>query len=200
MLTNKLKESFNKKWENCWPVSDLRPLALLDLISYLFFIKRTDDLGLIHQKVETGGMNNFIYTKEIEDFTWSSLQNLTDREIHQLFVKEQGVIGLMNNYAQLNSLYSDYFKAPLLIEPTPKLISNAIQIINIIETNDNATREKIVEYLFTKSKISSKNNQVFLPEPILKLMISFAEPVPGDIIFDPAAGKWQPAYKRFQIY
>lgn len=188
MLTNKLKESLNKKWGNCWPVSDLRPLALLDLISYLFFIKKIDDFELIHQKVKTAGMDNFIYTKEIEDFSWSTLQSLTDREIHQLFIKEHGVIDLMNNYAQLNSLYSDYFKSPLLIEPTPKLISNAIQIINIIETNDNATREKIVEYLFAISKINSKNNQVFLPEHILKLMISFAEPVPGDIIFNPAVG------------
>ncbi|MEO8823999.1 MAG: N-6 DNA methylase [Ginsengibacter sp.] len=188
MFTTKLQESIDNKWKNCWPVSDLRPLALLDLISYLFFIKKSDDLALIHQNVKTSGIDNFIYTKEIEDFTWSSLQNLSDREIHQLFIKENGVFGLMNNYAKLDSIYSDYFKSPLLIEPTPKLIFNAIEIINLIETNDKATRVKIVEYLFEKLNSSSKSSQAFIPAPILNLMVAIADPISDDNIFDPAAG------------
>ncbi len=188
MLTSKLQETLNKKWQHCWPVSDLRPLALLDLISYLFFIKKADDLELIHQMIKSSRIDNFIYSRETEDFTWSSLQNLNTSKIHQLFTKENGLIGLMNHYGKTNAAYSNYFKAPLLIEPTPKLLSNAIEIVNIIETNDQLTRENIIEYLYTKFRNNGKNEQAFLPEPILKLIISLAEPLQEDTIFDPAAG------------
>ena len=187
MLTNNLQETLNKKWKNCWPVSDLRPLALLDLISYLFFIKKADDENLIHKKIKTSGIDHFVYSPEIENFTWSNLQNLNAGEIHQLFTKEKGLIDLMNHYEKINASYSNYFKAPLLIEPTPKLLFNAIEIVNIIETNDQATRENIVEYLFTKYRNTGKNYQAILPAHILKLIISLAEPVRDDIIFDPAA-------------
>jgi hypothetical protein len=150
MLTIQLQKRLDEKWNNCWPVSDLRPLAILDLISYMFFIKKLDDWELIHKKVKAAGSDSFNYSKEIEDFTWSKLQNLDARQIQQLFNKEHGVIDLMNNYAQLNTLYSDFFKAPLLIVPTSKLIFNAIEIINIIETSDKTSQRGIVEFLFRK--------------------------------------------------
>ena len=188
MLTKNLQKQLDEKWRECWPVSDLRPLALLDLISYLFFIKKLDDWELIHQKIKNTTSDNFIYTKEIEEFTWSSLQNPGPREIQKLFNKEYGVIDLMNTYAHLDGLYNDFFKAPLLIEPTPKLIINAIEIINLIETSDPITQGKIVEYLFSKSKVSAQNGQEFLPEYISRLMVSIADPSEKDIIFDPAAG------------
>lgn len=187
MFTTTLQDSLNKAWQNCWPVSDLRPTALLDLISYLFFIKKSDDLVLIHQKIKAKGTTNFVYTKETENFSWSNLQSLNTRDIHQLFTKDNGIIDLMNNYAQCDALFSDYFKAPLLIDPTPKLLCNAIDIINLIETNDKDTREKIVEYLFIKSSVSNENSKLFFPQHLLSLMTSIAEPSADDTILDPAA-------------
>ncbi len=188
MLNPHLQKRLDEKWNNCWPVSDLRPLALLDLISYLFFIKKLDDWELIHQKVKSAGSENFIYTKEMEEFTWSRLQNLNARQIQQLFNKEHGVIDLMNNYAHLNTLYSDFFKAPLLIDPTPKLIFNAIEIINIIETSDKISQGAIIEYLFSKSKLTAQNGHEFLPDYISSFIVSIAEPESNDVILDPSAG------------
>jgi len=188
MLTPYLQKRLDEKWNNCWPVSDLRPLALLDLISYLFFIKKLDDWELIHDKIKGAALENFIYTKEIEQFTWSKLQSLDARQIQHLFNKEHGVIDLMNHYAHLNALFSDFFKAPLLIDPTPKLIFNAIEIINIIETTDKITQGAIIEYLFSKSKLTAQNGHEFLPESISKLMVSIAEPEPDDVVLDPCAG------------
>jgi len=188
MLTPELIKTLEKKWDNCWPVSDLRPFALLDLISYIFFIKKLDDWELIHPKVKSSGFDNFIYTNEIEEFTWSKLQKMDAKEIQQLFNKDHGVIDLMKNYSSLNSLYSDYFKAPLLIAPTAKLIFNAVEIINIIETSDEINQAAIIEFLFNKLKRTSQNKQEFVPEPISKLMASLAAPTVKDTILDPCAG------------
>jgi len=188
MLTPQLEKTLVTKWDNCWPVSDLRPFALLDLISYIFFIKKLDDWELIHPKVKSSGFDNFIYSNEIEEFTWSKLQKLDAREIQLLFNKDHGVIDLMKNYSSLNSLYSDYFKAPLLIAPTPKLIFNAIEIINIIETSDKINQGAIIEFLFNKLKGTGQTKQEFIPEPISKLMVSLAGPTVKDTILDPSAG------------
>lgn len=187
MLTIQLRKTLDTKWENCWPVSDLRPFALLDLISYIFFIKKLDDWELIHPKVKSSAFDNFVYTTEVEEFTWSKLQNLDAKEIQVLFNKEHGVIDLMKNYASLNSLYSDYFKAPLLIAPTPKLIFNAIEIVNIIETTDKISQGAMAGYLFNKLKKTDQNRQEFIPEAISKLMVSFARPTDKDTILDPSA-------------
>src|SRR5664279_3639169 len=47
ILPSELRENIDKKWEACWPINMLRPLVLLDLISYLLFIKKLEDLQLI---------------------------------------------------------------------------------------------------------------------------------------------------------
>lgn len=188
MLTPQLQIKLEEKWNNCWPVSNLRPLALLDLISYMFFIKKLDDCDLIHEKTRNAASDTFIYSKETEEFTWSKLQNLDAREIQHLFNKEHGIIDLMYSYAHLNALYSDFFKAPLLIVPTPKLISNSIEIVNLIETSDPISQQAIVEYLFNKSTTTAENRQELLPEYVSKLMVSIAEPLSSDIILDPSAG------------
>lgn len=188
MLTPQLKKSLDEKWDKCWPVSDLRPIALLDLISYVFFIKKLDDRNLLHQNFQSVENENFISIKEIKEFRWTNFQKLDEREIHQLFNKKFGIITLMSNYGNSKSLYSDYFKAPLLIEPTPKLIFNTIEIINIIETSDKINQPDIIEYLFGKSKKTVQNGQEFMPGYLSKLMVSLASPSEKDIISDPSAG------------
>lgn len=188
MLTPQIQRSLDEKWDNCWPVSDLRPVALLDLIGYVFFIKKLDDWDLLHQDIKSSENENFISTKEIREFTWSNLQKTDAREIQQLFNKKFGIINLMTNYANSNLLYSDYFKAPLLIEPTPKLIFNAIEIVNIIETSDKINRAAIIEYLFGKLKKTDQNGREFIPDYLSKLMVSIASPSEKDLIVDPSAG------------
>ena len=43
MITETLRADIDKQWQACWPTCDLRPLILLDLLSYLLFIKKLDD-------------------------------------------------------------------------------------------------------------------------------------------------------------
>ena len=39
VLRAELRTTIDKLWDACWPINMLRPLVLLDLISYLLFIK-----------------------------------------------------------------------------------------------------------------------------------------------------------------
>jgi len=195
MLTPHLQKLIDDKWDGCWPVSTLRPLAILDLTSYVFFIKKLDDQELINKKLEVTATGDFVYTKGdhfiysgIEEFTWSNLKDKDAQQIHDLFNKEFGLIEKMAEYGQKNFLYSYLFKAPLLLTPTPKLLFNVIGIINLIESSDKNTQEAIVDYLFIKADQTGQNGQQFIPEYISRLMISIAQPSAEEIIWDPSAG------------
>lgn len=187
MLTSNLKKIIDEKWNNCWPVSNLRPVAILDLISYIFFVKKLDDRDLIPKNLSSLNSGHFIYTKEIEEFTWASLKDKDAQAIHDLFTKQFGIIDLMSEYGRSNFLYSQFFKTSLLLKPTPKLLSNVIQIINLIESCDGDTQSAIVEYLLNKAEKAQKEAQ-FIPQFILRLMISISEPNADDVICDISAG------------
>lgn len=187
MLTSNLKKIIDQKWDNCWPVSNLRPIAILDLISYIFFIKKLDDRDLIKKNLSTLKSGHFTYTKEIEEFTWAVFKDMDAPAIHDLFTKQFGIIDLMSEYGQSNSLYSQFFGNSLLLKPTPKLLLNVIEIINLIESCDAATQSAIMEYLLSKAEKAEKEQQ-FIPQFISRLMISICEPRSDDIICDISAG------------
>jgi type I restriction enzyme M protein len=187
MLTSNLKKIIDEKWNNCWPVSNLRPVAILDLICYIFFVKKLDDRDLITKNLSSLKSGHFILTKEMEEFTWATLKDMDAQSIHNLFTKQYGIIDLMSEYGQSGFSYSEYFRTSLLLKPTPKLLLNVIEIINLIESCDSATQSSIVEYLLSKAENVQKEAQ-FVPQFISRLMISLSEPGADDFICDISAG------------
>jgi len=99
MLTSNLKQLIGEKWDNCWPVSNLRPIAILDLTGYIYFLKKSDDLDLISKKVSSLKSSHFILSKEIEEFTWCEFKDMDAQAIHDLFARRFGILDLMNEYA-----------------------------------------------------------------------------------------------------
>lgn len=188
MLTPQLKKNIDQKWDNCWPVSSLKPLAVLDLIAYIFFIKKLDDHGLITKKLSVASADQFIYTREIEEFSWSKLKGADAQTIHELFTKKSGLLELMKLYGTSHSLYSKYFKIPSLVPPTSKLLINVIDIINEIESSDASTKTALVEYLFRKTEVTSQSGNEIISDFVSRLMVSIAEPTAEDLIWDPATG------------
>ena len=187
MLTPQIKKTLDEKWDNCWPVSNLRPVAILDLISFMFFLKKTDDLGLIAKNLPAPQSDHFIATKDVQEFTWTKFKDMGAQVIHQLFCSQNGILDLMKEYGKSNFLYSDFFKAPLIIKPTPKLLLNAIHIDNIFESSDSKTQSEIAEYLLSRAEKVQKEME-FIPAHISHLMISIAEPKESDVILDVSAG------------
>ncbi|MGN6264243.1 MAG: N-6 DNA methylase [Ginsengibacter sp.] len=183
MLTANLKEIINQKWQNCWPASELRPMAIIDLISFLFFFKRAYESKLLPRQLNDPVADNFIFSPEIINFSWGQLQSIDTKETHKLFTKKNGLFPLAAAYAKREAPLSDYFKAPLLIEPTPKLLSIGIEIVNIIESSEQSAKEEIFRLLLSKCDEDS-----LIPDAILDLIIEIAKPVHGDVIFDACVG------------
>jgi len=187
MLTSNLKQLIDEKWDNCWPVSNLRPIAILDLTGYIYFLKKSDDLDLISKKVSSLKSSHFILSKEIEEFKWSEFKDMDAQAIHDLFTRQFGILDLMNEYGQSDFLYSRFFRTPLMLKPTSRLLLNVIEIVNLIESSDTATQYEIIEHLLDKAQ-TTQNDPQFIPQYISTLMVSISEPRADDVIYDISTG------------
>ena len=187
MLTAELRTNINKKWEACWPINMLRPLVLLDLISYLLFIKKLEERHLIAGATETF-RDNLTPAEEEDELSWSRFKDMDAQSMHKLFTKEKGIPDLIKNYGHTNLQYSLFVKEPLLLIPTARLLANMVDIIKIMEAEDNDTRAAIFEYLLNKAEIAGQNGQVYAPDYVVKLIVALMKPTPEDLIGDPSAG------------
>ncbi|HET7118745.1 MAG TPA: N-6 DNA methylase, partial [Hanamia sp.] len=126
-------------------------------------------------------------SQEKELVTWSNFKKLDEQNMHLLFTSENGVIDLVKKYHR-NSAYEIFLKGNLLLNPTPKLLFNAVGIIRLIEDNDEGTKRSIFEYLLNKTEVTGQNGQVFPPEYLVELMISIIQPNEKDWMLDLSAG------------
>lgn len=131
--------------------------------------------------------DDFIYSHK-EEFSWSQFKDMDARQIHNLFTKESGLIDTMTQYGRSNFPYSHLFRASLLLVPTPKLLVNVVEIVNIMAASDTDTQKAIADYLFIKAQTGEGNGQEYIPENISRLMVSIARPSEKDIIWDPLVG------------
>ncbi len=185
-LGNELRETIDKKWEACWPVSNLRPLAVLDLICYLLFIKLLEENELITLKPNLKIKGD--RAKPEDQLCWSIFKDLDGPALHNLFTTEKGIPDLINNYGRTNLQFSKFIREPLLLRPTARLLTNVVDIIKIMDEEGSAKRALIFEHLIGKVEIEAQNGQVYAPGNVVKLMVEMMQPTPGDSIWDPCAG------------
>ena len=188
VLTAELRTTIDKQWDACWPINMLRPLVLLDLISYLLFIKKLEEKELIGGKQGATSIDNPMDTKEKNEPGWNRFRDMDAQSMHHLFAEEKGIPDIIKNYGRANLQYSLFVKEPLLLAPTAKLLANMMEIIKIMEEEDSDTRAAIFEYLLNKAEIVTQNGQVYAPDYVVKLIVALTQPTPEDLIGDPSVG------------
>jgi len=109
-LTAELLTNINKKWEACWPINMLRPLVLLDLISYLLFIKKLEERQLISESQVKTYRGNAVTAKEKNELSWSAFKDRDAQSMHKLFTEEKGITGLIkNSHSKPAGQYDGYY-------------------------------------------------------------------------------------------
>lgn len=187
MITASLP-AITDRWKAFWPINELRPLAVVDYISYFLLIKKLDDEQLIMERNGQGDDKSCVFLSEHDELRWHNFNDMDARSLYTLFTKENGVFDFIQRYGQSDHLYSDYLKHPLLVAPTPNLVANTVDIIKLLESQDNITRAEIFEYFLYEQEVAGQNGQVFAPAKVIKLLVAMMNPTAGDIIWDPAVG------------
>ncbi|MEO9021654.1 MAG: N-6 DNA methylase [Ginsengibacter sp.] len=187
MLTSELKNKIDEKWDACWPISKLRPIFILDLISYLFFIRKVNENQLVGE-IEENKSDDFFPNSKDGKYLNSSFLNVPDgHSKHAHFAGEIGNSNLKKDYSY-DLTYGLFVKGDVLMAPTHKLSGNAEEILKIIEEGDDDLKGEIFDYLLYKAEIKGTNGQAYLPELLVELMVSIIQPSKKDFILNAAAG------------
>lgn len=191
MLTSELRNDIDKIWEAFWTGGLSNPLTVIEQITYLLFIKRLDEEQQ-RKEVESVLLGNKIdrpiYAPEQKELRWSSFKDLEPETMFQLFRQENGVFDFMRNYGEKDSAFGKFMKGAVFMLPTPRLLSNVVDMLSSIDMKDRDTKGDVYEYLLSKIATAGQNGQFRTPRHIIKMMVEMLQPGVDDVIADPSAG------------
>lgn len=191
MSLQELKSKIDQVWNAFWSGGISNPLSVIEQITYLLFIKRLDDLqNLKEQEALINGkpVENPIYTPENEALRWNNFKNLEGEVMFRLFQKENGVFDFMKNYGGKSASFSKFMKNAAFMIPTPRLLTQVVDMLDKIDMDDTDTKGDVYEYMLSKIASAGTNGQFRTPRHIIKMMVELTQPTPEDIICDPASG------------
>jgi type I restriction enzyme M protein len=178
MLNQEIKNKINRLWDLFWSGGMANPLTALEQISYLLFMRRAEDVGLI-----------------TEDYYKWSFYTKQDIDLSQYM---KGVF----DYLKTQNIENDSFTSAMdganfEITKTSLLVA-AIELIDEIYSIANKEREQgqhfqdtlgdFYELILNQTGEAGKNGQFRTPRHIIQLMCEILEPSIDDTICDVTAG------------
>ncbi len=196
MLTGEVRNQIDQIWNAFWSGGVSNPLAVIEQITYLLFIKRLDDLHTLEEKKarHTGSpMERRIFPegedeegRPYSDLRWSRFKHFEARKM--MNVVADRVFPFLRGLAEHGSSYGTHMKDARLGFSNPALLSKTVEMLDKIPMDDRDTKGDVYEYMLGKIASAGQNGQFRTPRHIIQLMVELTEPAPDDVICDPAAG------------
>lgn len=191
MITGELRLKIDKVWEAFWTGGLSNPLTVIEQLTYLLFIRRLDEL---HTQQEQKAaflkkkISNLIYAPDQNELRWSYFKNADPDVMFELFRKPGGVFDFMKNYGDKDAAFTRFMKGATFMIPTPRLLTQVVDMLDGIDMTDRDTKGDVYEYLLSKIATAGQNGQFRTPRHIIKMMVEMVAPTTEDVIADPAAG------------
>jgi len=197
MITGELRSQVDKIWEVFWTGGISNPLTVIEQFTFLLFLRRLDEQQLLaEKKANTVGISNQnpIYLDAHKKFRWHTFKNLDPESMFALFTQPQVDSDNLTTFEHMKQLGSDvgvfarFMKGATFMIPTPKLLDQAVQMIDKIQMDDRDTKGDLYEYLLSKIATAGTNGQFRTPRHIIKMMVEIMQPTKEDTLCDPACG------------
>lgn len=196
VLTGELRNQIDAIWNAFWSGGIANPLEVLEQLTYLLFIRRLDELETLEErKAQRTGQpmtrrlfpeGADVHKRPYEQLRWSRFKHLAAGEMYPLvgeslfpFLRELGGDG---------SAYAGHMKDARFTIPTPALLEKVVDLLDAVPMADRDTKGDIYEYMLGKMAQAGTNGQFRTPRHIIELMVAMTEPVPTDVMCDPACG------------
>jgi type I restriction enzyme M protein len=183
-------------WNAFWSGGVSNPLAVIEQVTYLLFIKRLDDLHTLEEnKARTLNrpMDRRIFPegtdpkgKPYEDLRWSRFKNFDARVMMEIV--DEHVFPFLRTLGEQGSSYGTHMKDARLGFSNAGLLSKVVDLLDKIPMDDRDTKGDLYEYMLGKIASAGTNGQFRTPRHIINLMVNLMAPSPEDVICDPAAG------------
>lgn len=164
MTLNELHAKLEDLWSDFWPATELRPLAVVDFINCIFFLRQLEETESKKERSADfygKSVEQSVFIPGAEDFRWSSIQHLDEQRLYLLFNKEKGVLDFIKNTNAYNKLrkFDDEGEG---LKPIPPLLTKTVHLVSELDEADNSTRHLMNEYLLDKAETASKTRELEL--------------------------------------
>jgi len=196
MLTGEIRNQVDQIWNAFWSGGVSNPLAVIEQITYLLFIKRLDDLHTLEENKAANlgiAMERRIFPEGNDDqgrpwsdLRWSRFRNFEAREMMEVVAER--VFPFLRTLGEQGSSYGTHMKDARLGFSQPALLAKAVDMLDKIPMDDRDTKGDLYEYMLGKIASAGTNGQFRTPRHIINLLVEMMRPTPDDVICDPAAG------------
>ena len=191
MLTPELKSKVDRLWDAFWSGGVANPTNVIEQITYLLFIRRLDEIHTAQERKarETGQpIEKPIFTDEQHELRWSVFKDIGDPEQLFALVRDRVFPFIKALGGSDESVFARYMRGANFIIPTPRLLTQAVDLLSEIKMDRRDTKGDLYEYLLSEMATAGKNGQFRTPRHIIELMVRMGRPTPQDTICDPSFG------------
>jgi type I restriction enzyme M protein len=196
VLTGELRNKIDGIWNAFWSGGIANPLEVLEQLTYLLFIRRLDELETLEErKAQRTGqpmalrlfrVGNDSRDRPYEQLRWSRFKQLAPGEMYALV--GESLVPFLRELGGDGSAYAGHMKDARFTIPTPALLAKVVDLLDAVPMADRDTKRDIYEYMLGKLATAGTNGQFRTPRHIIELMVAMTEPVPTDVMCDPACG------------
>ena len=190
MITGELRSKVDRIWEHIWANGLSNPLAVIEQISYLLFMKRLDDLELAQEaKARATGQSPTpkFFKADQQSLRWSKFKDLESERMFKT-VRDEVFPFLRELNPNSGSAYSRFMKDAVFLIPKPSVLEQVVTLLSEINMHDRDSKGDLYEYLLAKLSQAGVLGQFRTPRHIIRMMVEMVEPKPYDVIGDPAVG------------
>ena len=198
MLTAAIQRQVDALWDKFWSGGIANPLAAMEQISYLLFMRRLDEedarraadaewLDKAHASVFEGH----------EGCRWSRFRHLPGDEmlVHVRDVVFPFIKGLGGD----DHPFATYMKDAVFLVPKASLLVEAVGILDAIYEEIERERQQagqtfhdtqgdLYEHLLSEISTAGKNGQFRTPRHLIQMICALVDPKLGEEVCDPACG------------
>lgn len=189
MLTGEIRSQIDFIWNDFWTGGVANPLAVIEQITYLLFIKRLDELQIVEEAKATAlkaPIERRIFSEGDAELRWSRFKQLEPRKMFE--VVDERVFPMLRTMAENGSPLAAHMRDARLMIPTPALLAKVVEKLDAVPMDDRDTKGDVYEYMLAKIASAGQNGQFRTPRHIIALMVELLAPTAQDTICDPAAG------------
>ncbi|MBA3811076.1 MAG: SAM-dependent DNA methyltransferase [Caulobacteraceae bacterium] len=196
MIVGEIRSQINSIWDDFWAGGLSNPLAVMEQITYLLFIKRLDELQLVEEAKASqlkAPIERRIFPQgndprgvPYERLRWKNFKTDEPREMFR--VVDEHVFPFIRDKVAAEGAVAAHMREARFGIPTPALLAKVVDKLDRVPMAGRDTKGDVYEYMLGKIATAGQNGQFRTPRHIIALMVELMEPTPKDTICDPAAG------------
>lgn len=193
MITGAVRNKVDEIWQRMWEGGISNPLEVITQLTYLMFMKSLDDQEQQRERLARMGVTNhdeqvFPDTEEGRAARWHAFKDLDpDEMLHMVRDVAFPFIKTMHTDNAFASSMKDAQFGIMNAKTLQQVVSGIDSLLNDY-VKDQDTLGDLYEYMLSKLNTSGANGQFRTPQHIRRMMMSLVDPLPGELIADPACG------------